>query len=157
MGERRPDNASRAAFAPLNAGRSLLVAALVASAAILVIGLLFAAKARDEAQAEARESARPTAVSEAAGIDRFLSDRIAFLEGVARQARLAGSDRNELRRQFRAMLVQRTLVDDLGSVDADGRGVVLPTLPVARTRNIDLSDRDYVRAIWRTSTSAAPT
>ncbi len=86
----------------------------------------------------------------AANAERVVADRIAFLEAVARtEAIVVGDDQAKLR-LLADLRGDGALFDGVGWVRPDGRGVVVPGLSPEQSAALDLSGRDYVRAVQQT-------
>ncbi|MGL6278053.1 MAG: SpoIIE family protein phosphatase, partial [Gaiella sp.] len=135
---------------PGGSGRQLFVLVALIVAVAVAVGSIWGVRAYQQAKRDALASISMQVAADRRAASRFVLDRIEFLRSIASVEPVLGGNRVRIRSFLRAVSGRRAVFDDIGWVAPTGAGVVLPQLPVAETAAVDLSSRDYVRAVRET-------
>jgi len=131
-------------------GGRLALAVIAVATVIAAVGITFAVQnyrnAKQDVRAEQAALARDTAVEASS----LVAIRLEYLTGIAATDPVTSGDRPAMRTLFKAMLGHRLVVDDIGWVRADGKGVVVAGQSPSQTANVDLSGRRYVEIVRET-------
>lgn len=146
-----PGSGSRAFRRPANP--FVLAIGLFLVVAIAVGG--FASFERFEQEREDRATeAREQAVAVAARLDQFFDSRIEVLKAVTEAPVVQGDDLVAIKDYFERVVARdSSFTGGLALINRDGETVVLSGTPILDPP-VDVSDRDYVRAVLATQSSA---
>lgn len=139
---------------PLPAGGQAIVRLLAVAVALTLvlagIGAYFAARTYQQARDRAAADIAADATAAAATANRFLDDRLRLLAAIAASDTLRAGDRAAIHAYFaRIDPPAAGFEGGMGWLDRDGQLQVNFAAPLD-TPPVDLSDRDYVRAVLET-------